>query len=198
MRFTRSLFALLLLGAAPAAAQQPAAPAGPARPFMIVTRAFVDGGTVPLRFSQAAPGVEAGKGVSPAIGWVNPPAGTKSFVIHMHDMEVARNKTTEDQAHWVVWNLPDTVTGLPEGVPEGSRLAQGGFQISATGPMYRGPGAGAAGAPHHYVFEVLALDVVLDVQPGTDAFETRKRVMDALQGHVLGKAIIMGLFKRPM
>ena len=203
MRWTKSAvvtLALALAAAAPLAAQQPAAAAntGPARPFMIVTRAFVDGGTIPLRFSQAAPGVEAGKGTSPAIGWVNPPAGTRSFFIHMHDMEVARNKTTEDQVHWLVWNLPDTTTALPEGVPEGARLANGAYQISATGPMYRGPGAGAAGAPHHYVFEVYALDIPLDMPATGDAFETRTKLLAAIQGHVLGKAIIMGLFKRPM
>jgi hypothetical protein len=47
------------------------------------------------------------------------------------------------------------------------------------------------------MFELYALDTKLDVQPGTDAFETRTRVMAAMQGHVLGKAVYGGLFRRP-
>jgi phosphatidylethanolamine-binding protein (PEBP) family uncharacterized protein len=71
------------------------------------------------------------------------------------------------------------------------------MQTSASGPKYRGPGAPATGAPHHYMFELIALDTKLDVKPGADAFVTRKAIMDAIQGHVLGKALIVGLFKRP-
>ena len=116
---------------------------------------FPDGGQIPVKFSQAAPGVAAGEGKSPAITWANAPAGTQSFFLHMHDLDVVRNKTTDDQAHWVVWNIPATATGLPEGVAKGSQLPDGSFQISATGPMYRGPGAAASGPLHHYVFRTL-------------------------------------------
>jgi Raf kinase inhibitor-like YbhB/YbcL family protein len=129
--------------------------------------------------------------------WTNVPPGTQSFVVNFRDLDVARNRTTEDQAHWVVWNVPATATGLPEGVPRGSQLADGSYQISVTGPVYRGPGAPATGPMHHYMFEVYALDTKLDVMPGTDAFETRARVFAAMQGHVLGKAVYGGLFRRP-
>lgn len=50
---------------------------------------------------------------------------------------------------------------------------------------------------HHYMFEVYALDIRLDVSPTADAFETRANVMRAMQGHVLGKAVYGGLFRRP-
>jgi hypothetical protein len=159
--------------------------------------AFPDGAQVPVRFTQAAEGAAPGEGTSPAITWSNVPAGTQSFFLNMHDMDVSRNKTTDDQAHWVFWNIPATATGLPEAVPKGSQLADGSYQISATGPVYRGPGAPANGPPHHYVFELYALDTKLDVKPGGDAFETRTNVMKAIQGHILGKAVYMGLFKRP-
>jgi Raf kinase inhibitor-like YbhB/YbcL family protein len=171
------------------------APAAP--PMTMTVDGFPDGGQVPVKYSQAAPGVATGEGLSPAITWTNAPAGTQSFVLNMHDMEVARNKTTDDQAHWVVWNLPASATGLPEGVPKGAQLSNGAYQISATGQMYRGPGAPANGPPHHYMFEVFALDTKLDVQPAADAFETRANVMKAMQGHILGKAVYGGLFKRP-
>src|SRR6185503_15576369 len=158
---------------------------------------FPDGGQIPVKFSQAAPGVAAGEGTSPAMSWANVPAGTQSFFLHMHDMDLARNKTTDDQAHWVLWNLPPAATGMPEGVPKGSQLPDGSYQVSATGPVYRGPGAPATGPMHHYMFELYALDTKLDVQPVADAFETRTNVMKAMQGHVLGKAVYGGLFKRP-
>lgn len=192
--FVSSTLAVLAVTAV-VAQQRGAAPAAP--PMTMTVAGFSDGGQFPVKYSQAAPGVATGEGLSPAITWTNVPAGTQSFVLNMHDMDVARNKTTDDQAHWVVWNIPGTATGLPEGVPKGRQLADGAFQISATGEMYRGPGAPATGPQHHYMFEVFALDTKLDVQPGTDAFETRANVMKAMQGHILGKAVYGGLFKRP-
>ena len=56
---------------------------------------------------------------------------------------------------------------------------------------------------HHYTFEVYALDTKLDVtaaineQPVPKALETRANVLKAMQGHVLGKAVYVGLFRRP-
>lgn len=171
---------------------------GPAGPAMTMTVAgFADGGPFPVKFSQAAEGAAPGEGTSPAITWTNAPAATQSFVLHMHDLDLARNRTTDDQPHWVVWNIPATAMGLPEGAPKGNPRADGSFQISATGPMYRGPGAPATGPMHHYVFELFALDAKLDVQPTADAFETRANVLKAIQGHILAKAVYGGLFRRP-
>lgn len=181
------------LVALPLSAQQPAA-----APAMVLTvEGFADGGDIPVKFSQAAPGVAPGEGLSPAMRWTNVPAGTQSFVLNMRDLDVARNRTTEDQAHWIVWNIPATATGLSEGQPKGAQLPDGSWQHSATGLMYRGPGAGANGPRHHYMFEIYALDVKLNVTPGADAFESRAKVFQAMQGHVLGKAVYGGLFRRP-
>jgi len=195
------VFSVFILSiAVPLMAQAPAGQRGgaPAAPAMTLTvTGFADGADIPVKFSQAAPGAAPGEGTSPAIAWANVPEGTQSFVLNMRDLDVARNKGTDDQAHWVVWNIPAATTSLPEGVPKGSQRPDGSFQISATGPVYRGPGAGAAGPRHHYMFEIYALDTKLDVQPTADAFETRANVMKAMQGHVLGKAVYGGLFKRP-
>jgi Raf kinase inhibitor-like YbhB/YbcL family protein len=182
---------LIVLTASTLAAQ------APAPPMTMTVAGFPDGGQIPVKYSQAAPGVAPGEGLSPAISWTNVPAGTQSFVLNMRDMDVARNKTTDDQAHWVVWNIPTTATGLPEGVPRGAQLSNGAYQFSATGQMYRGPGAPANGPQHHYMFELFALDTKLDVVPAADGFESRANVMKAMQGHILGKAVYGGLFKRP-
>ena len=167
------------------------------RAFLLNSGSFRDGGYIPVRHTQAAQGVEPGKGVSPALMWNGAPEGTQSFLLRMHDMNVARNRTTEDQVHWLVWNIPATAWSLAEGMPEGAKLADGSYQISATGPMYRGPGAPASGAHHHYMFELLALDITLDMPATGDAFETRRKLMEAVQGHVLGKALLIGLFRQP-
>jgi Raf kinase inhibitor-like YbhB/YbcL family protein len=158
---------------------------------MMAITAFADGSDIPAKYTQA------GDQTSPAITWSNAPAGTVTFLLHMHDMEASRNKTSDDQLHWLVWNIPASATGLQEGIPMGAQLQNGAYQLSASGQMYRGPGAPANGPRHHYTFELFALDTKIDVQPGTDAFETRTNVMKAIQGHILGKAVYMGLFRRP-
>jgi Raf kinase inhibitor-like YbhB/YbcL family protein len=152
--------------------------------------AFPDGGEIPVKFAAGS-----GDATSPAMTWADVPAGTQSFFVHVHDENRAGNKTTEDQVHWVFWNIPATATGLPEGVPRGSQLPDGSYQISASGPVYRGPGAGP-GPFHHYAFEVYALDTKLDVKPTDDAYATRVSVMNAIQGHILAKAVYWGLFHR--
>lgn len=168
------------------------APAAAPRPGMTLTStAFADGALIPNKHTQA------GEQVSPPLTWTNVPPGTQSFVLHMRDPEIARNRGTEDQIHWLRWNIPGTATGLAEGQPQGAQLPDGSQQISASGPSYRGPGAPAAGPVHHYTFELWALDTKLDVQPGADAWETRAKVWQAMNGHVLGKAVYIGVFKRP-
>ncbi len=172
-------------------AQAGAAPAAPAPPPLTLTStSFGDGTIIPDKYTQA------GNQTSPELSWINTPAGTVSFVLHMHDLDVSRNKTTEDQLHWLVWNIPGNVIELSEGLPMG-QMKDGAYQVSASGPVYRGPGAPATGPRHHYTFELYALDTKLDIQPGTDAFATRVEVMKAIQGHILGKAVYMGLFRKP-
>jgi phosphatidylethanolamine-binding protein (PEBP) family uncharacterized protein len=98
----------------------------------------------------------------------------------------------------MLWNIPATATGLPERVPRGAQLPDGTRQISATGPNYRGPGAPAAGPQHHYVFELFGLDTTLDVPAvGASPAQTRAAVVGAMAGHIRGKAVYVGLFRRP-
>jgi Raf kinase inhibitor-like YbhB/YbcL family protein len=194
MRTPLLLTATLVALTLPAAlrAQAPAQPAAPPAPALrLTTTAFADGTQIPAKYTQA------GEQVSPALSWTNVPPGTQSFVLHMRDPDVARNKTSEDQVHWLVWNIPGTATGLPEGVPKGAQLADGSRQISASGEVYRGPGAPATGPLHHYTFELFALDTKVDLPAGADAWATRTAVYAAMQGHILGKAVYVGLFRRP-
>jgi len=178
------------LAQAPAAGPQ----RGTAAPAMtLTTTAWQDGAIIPNKYTQAV-----AMPVSPALTWANAPAGTQSFVLHFHDPDVSVTKSTNDQVHWLVWNIPATTTSFSEGMPAGPTLPDGSRQISASGQVYRGPGAPGTGPYHHYTFEIYALDIKLDeLQPGANEQETRTKVMAAIQGHVLGKAVMFGLFHRP-
>src|SRR5262245_29012127 len=195
---SRRLLCTLLALPAVCVAQGNPAPAGQRPPVMVLTiAAWPDGGQIPAKFTQV------GEQVSPELKWSNVPPGTQSIVVNMLDPDVSVQRGTETQPHWIVWNIPASATGLPEGVKPGAELPDGTRQISASGPNYRGPGAPATGPLHHYTFEVYALDTKLDVTGSTAAtpiaaaLETRANVMKAMQGHVLGKAVYVGLFRRP-
>ena len=71
---------------------QPKGKGAPTPPMTLTIPGFPDGGQIPVKFSQAAPGVAAGEGTSPAMTWANVPAGTQSLFLHMHDMDLALEK----------------------------------------------------------------------------------------------------------
>jgi Raf kinase inhibitor-like YbhB/YbcL family protein len=122
------------------------------------------------------------------------PANTVTFVLHMHDPDVARTRTIEDMLHWMAFNIPGTARELAESMAATATLPDGTVQIKNGGGTvgYRGPGAGAAGPYHHYTWELYALDTKLDLSP--DA--TRADIMKAMDGHILGKAVMFGRFHR--
>jgi Raf kinase inhibitor-like YbhB/YbcL family protein len=172
-----------------ALAQDPAKKA-PARPGLtLTTTAFADGAEVPARFTQSDP-----KPVSPRLQWTNVPDNTVSFVLHMHDPDTAPQRKIDDILHWMVINIPGSARELPENVPADAKLPDGSIQLKNQGGVvgYRGPGAPAAGPHHHYTFELFALDTKLDLGP--DA--TRPEVLKAMDGHILGKGVLVGRFHR--
>lgn len=153
--------------------------------------AFPDGGAIPAKYTQA------GEEASPPLSWSGAPEGTASYALIVHDVDTAIGTGSDDMLQWMIWNIPATTSSLPERVPQGSQLADGSRQISATAPAYRGPGAPASGPAHHYVFELFALDSNVDVPAvGQSPPLTRAAVVAAMAGHVRGKAAYVGLFKR--
>ncbi len=82
-------------------------------------------------------------------------------------------------------------------MPQGPQLPDNSRQISASGPYYRGPAAPTTGPAHHYVFELYALDTMINI-PATDASsaDVRAAVKAAMATHVRGKATLVGLYKR--
>ncbi|HMJ84716.1 MAG TPA: YbhB/YbcL family Raf kinase inhibitor-like protein [Vicinamibacterales bacterium] len=179
----------------PAAPGQPPGGRGGGRggiqTMTLTSTAWSDGGQIPSKYSQA------GDQVSPPLAWSNIPDGAASFVLLVHDVDAAIGNGTDDILQWMLWNIPAATRSLPEGIPQGSQLPDGTRQISASGPYFRGPGAAAAGPAHHYVFELFALDGTIDVPPvGTSPPQTRAAVMAAMAGHIRGKGVLVGLFRR--
>src|SRR5262249_33911350 len=160
---------------------------GGGAPMALMNSSWPDGGMVPAKNAGA-------NGASPALSWSNTPNGTVSFVLLMRDPDVARNKMSEDVLHWMMFNIPGDKKELGEGLPAGT-LPDGSVQIKNVSGAngYRGPGAPATGPAHHYTIELFALDTKLGL--GADA--TREDVIKARTGHVLGKAVYVGLYKQP-
>ena len=210
MTLVRSTLLFALLFAALVSAQQPQrgapppAPAPPGQPpggrgggrgaiqmMTLTSTAWADGGQIPAKYSQA------GDQVSPPLAWSNGPDAATSFALLVHDLDAAAGNGTDDILQWMLWNIPGAARSLPEGVPEGSPLQDGTRQISASGPYYRGPGAPAAGPAHHYAFELFALDATIDVPAvGASPPQTRAAVVAAMAGHIRGKGVLVGLFRR--
>jgi len=156
----------------------------------LTTTAFQDGGIIPDKYTQAST-----TPVSPALSWTNVPMGTQSFVLNMHDPDVAIGGNTTDVIHWIAWDIPGTATGLPEGVPAQATLSDGTVQgmNQRNVPGFLGPGAPAAGPPHHYTWELFALSEKLNLPPTT----TRDEVLKAINGKIVGKAVLVGRFILP-
>lgn len=186
---TCAILAISTAVSAPAKAQAPPA-AAPAVPGLTITSpAFEDGSIIPGKFTQSVTDF-----VSPKLVWTNVPPNTVSFVLIAHDPDVALDKKIGDVLHWMAFNIPGTATGLPEGVPATAMMSDGTVQAKnrrgAVG--YLGPGAPAVGPYHHYTFELFALDTKLTL--GADA--TRQDVLSAMDGHILGKGVLVGRFHK--
>lgn len=187
--FCAVLFSMATMGLG---AQAPATPP-PAKPGLTLTStAFEDGGIIPNKYTQAAAPATP---VSPALAWTHVPDGTVSFALVLDDPDTSLNHTTEEVLHWMMFNIPGTATSLPENVGDKAQLEDGTIQAlnRAKKVGYLGMGASAAGPYHHYTFQLYALDTKLSLGP--DA--TRADVMKAMDGHILGKGVVVGRFHRP-
>src|SRR5579872_296342 len=131
-----------------------------------------------------------GENVSPALNWSNPPEGTKSFALLMFDPD---GRPPGGVSHWVAYGIPVSVSGFAEGeVSKASDKYVGGQSLFKVG-NYIGP-CTPPGAPHHYIFTLIATDLEPGaLQPGL----TREEVIKAMEGHAKAATGLVGLFKNP-
>ena len=136
----------------------------------------------------------AGGNRSPQLRWEDAPEGTKSFAVLCFDPDAP---TGSGFWHWVVVNIPPTVTELPldAGNPAANRLPAGALQVRTDfgKPGYGGPCPPAGDHPHRYLFTVHA--VSMDRLP-VSADTSAAVVGFYLNFNTLAKATLMGLFKR--
>jgi hypothetical protein len=190
--------AAALATAALLAAQSPAkAPADSAAgKFTLASKDISPGGTIADRQVFNGFGCSGGN-VSPALSWSNPPAGTKSFALLMHDPDAP---TGSGWWHWVVYNIPAGLSSLPAGAGAGAGDPQKGLLPAGAvqgrtdfgAPGYGGP-CPPPGRPHHYYLRLYALKVA-KLEVPADA--TAAYIGFTVRAHSLATAELMGLYGR--
>ena len=161
------------------ASGQTAAPSA----FVLKASAFQTGGQIPGQYTCD------GQNLSPALSWTEPPPGTQSFVLIAEDPDAPGGAFV----HWVAYDLPGSVRRVPEGVPKAGEIKGGGRQglNDFPGTGYGGP-CPPPGKPHRYFFRLYSIDRKLNLQAGP----TRTDVEQAMKGHILGQAELMGRYRR--
>lgn len=189
-QFVIAVAFLVVLGVATAAVREASAQQTPPPPskFKLTTSAYAEGSMIPTQYSCADPNAS-----SPALSWSNPPSAAMSFAVVMHDTDAAPMKGVMDVTHWIFWNIPASSTSVaaaikPDASPDGIVQGKNIRGVNGYQPPCPPPGA----TPHHYIFEIYALDTKLDLAAGSP----RADLLKAMDGHVVGKATYVGLFGR--
>ena len=150
--------------------------------FKLMSAAFEEGASIPVEFSCD------GEDTSPRLTWTNPSEGTQSFALIMDDPDAP----VGTWVHWVLFNLPSEARSLPVAVPADATLSNGATHGSNSWNAIGYGGPCPPGGEHRYFFKLHALDTVLDLEVGA----TKEQVLDALEGHILDQAELMGTFSR--
>jgi len=148
--------------------------------LMVMSPAFSSGEDLDDKYTQN------GANMSPPLRWSKGPTGTRSYVILTEDSGVNRH---DPVFHWVVYNVPVTVTSLPENLSSEATLESGAMQglNVRKSAGFLGPKP-PAGQTHPYHFEVFALNTKLDLDP---AKADRNAVVEGMKGHVLAQGDII-------
>lgn len=148
----------------------------------LTSSAFTHGAMIPKDYTCD------GKDISPPLSWSDPPEKTQSFALIMDDPDAPMGTWV----HWVIYNIPATARGLPEGVPKDADLPDGSRQGRNS---WRRIGYGGPCPPsgtHRYFFKLYALDTVLTLASGA----TKDELLKAMEGHILAQAEFMGRYSR--
>ncbi len=151
--------------------------------LILSSPAFSQGGQIPTEYTCDS------TDVAPELQWSGAPAGTKSFALIVDDPDAPDPKAPKmTYVHWVVYDIPATLTGIPRGgqTPAGARDGRNDWKR----PGYGGPCPPIG--RHRYFFKLYALDTLL----GDLAMPTKQHVLTKSEGHVLGQAELMGTYER--
>ncbi len=157
----------------------------PTRASLELKSSSLRGDTIPEKFSSCG-----GKdGASPELSWSTPPENTQSFALIAFDGDSLFGfKFT----HWVLYDIPPDKYELAEDVAKQEQLPDGSRQGSNDNDKigYVGP-CPPGHSPHHYVFDLYALNAKLNLPAGA----SKKQVLKAMTGHVLGRGELVGTFQ---
>ena len=143
------------------------------------TPAFKQGEKIPSKFTCD------GAGMNPALTFSGVPANTKQLVLTMHDPDVPKNLMPSGNFdHWMVWDIAPT----SKGIAEASGAAMGANGMGKAG--YIGPCP--PDREHRYFFRLYAVDIALTGK----AFKDRAAVEEAIKGHILAQAELMGRYEK--
>ena len=152
-------------------------------PFELACSAFKEGELIPKKHTCE------GEDLSPPLRWNHPPAGTRSFALIADDPD-APGRTW---VHWVLYNMRLDLRGPAEGIPTQETLPNGAQQgLNDSQEIGYGGPCPPPGKPHRYYFKLYALDCELALKSRA----TKVQVVDAMKGHVLAEASLMGRFAR--
>jgi Raf kinase inhibitor-like YbhB/YbcL family protein len=146
--------------------------------FKLISSAFEEGKRIPARYTCDS------SNVSPPLSWTGFPGKTKSFAIIMDDPDAPMGTWV----HWVIYNIPGTVTSLGEKGTAAEIKAMDGLN-SWDEKGYNGPCP--PDGMHHYNFKIYALDQTLTPKEGM----TKDELVEAIKGHILSETKLTGLFR---
>ncbi len=149
----------------------------------LTSSAFTQSGSIPKRHTGEA------EDLAPPLAWSQVPEGTKSFAVICHDPDapVVGAAGTYGWVHWVLYNIPASVTELPENCTAHTS------GISDFGrPGYGGPMPPPGHGLHYYFFMVLALKEETQLEPGLTMWELLERI----EPHVIGMNRLVGTYQR--
>ena len=153
--------------------------------FILSSKAFKNGELIPVLYSNT----RLGKNISPPLNWENPPEQTKCFAIIVEDVDAP---IVGIISHWVLYNNPAEKRELQEGNPGQESFADGTIQgknfFNRNAYMGPSPPFGT----HRYYFKIYALDAKIKLDPKM----TRKKLLKAIEQHILGQAQLTGLYSK--
>ena len=148
----------------------------------VTSSAFTQGGMIPVLYTCD------GRDISPPLSWTAGPAGTQSYAIIADDPDAPMGIWV----HWVAYNIPASITTLPENVAKDKQLGDGTLQGINDFKDFGYGGPCPPGGTHRYFFKVYALDTVLKAGPGL----TKKKLLREIEGHTLAQGELMGSYSR--
>lgn len=151
----------------------------------LTSAAFTAGAAIPARHTCDGPNL------SPKLEWRGAPEGTRSFALIVDDPDAPDPAAPKMVwVHWVIYNIPPDAKGLAEGTSKGSLPGGAREGVNdAHGIGYTGPCPPIG--RHRYFFKLHALDILL---PDLGARATKRDLEEAMEGHVLATAELMGTY----